>query len=960
MADSKDRKIKVHLISGTHWDREWRYTLQQSKLRLMRLLDGLLETLETAPRYTCFHLDGGAVVLEDYFSVRPEMQEKVCRHIRDGRIKLVNWYTLPDTFLVTGEALIRNLMLGRRLASRYGGAMRTGYTATSYGQNSQLPQIYRGFGIATALFYRGTNKHQQDPIFRWRAKDGSEIHVIRCFDEVTRTNWFFYVHQPLVLGKPPRDLTYTYAAADQPVHMADAECYEMDFQMMQEDPAFLDDEQSVRQAMGYLKRQAGPQAIGPHLLALDMEDNAKPYAPLPRMLDRINAVCDDVEVVQEDIDRYVDTILAEIEGKDLQVLSGEMRCTQIEPGFNGLYGMTQSSRVRLKLLNEQAETELACLAEPLAAVAAMRGWEYPRSLLDIAWKNLLENHAHDSICGAAVDPAHEDMLTRFRAATHVAQEVARRSCEQLWKSMDFSAFQEGDIPLTVFNTTLQRREGVVEAVVDLPKAGGSTHAFDACFDVGADTGQPRPSRPSYACFDVVNSAGEMLPYEVLSRQAVEVRIERELDTAVSFPADRVRLLIPVEVDSLGHRTYAVRPRWPQYVTAPAPTGPRGLIAAPGGVLENEHLRARINANGTFCLVDKATGRTMEDLHHFVDSGSIGSAHVDRRPMRDFAVTSLGTAATITLVENSPLRATYRVDLAMSVPAAAAQDGSERLTERVDLPISSWITLARGARRVEIRTRLDNRARDHRLQVLFPSGVASDSVDVESVFAVDRRCLLWKDTGDNHEKHHPFQPMQNFVDISDGQAGLAILNKGIREYEAMDDDRRTLALTLLRTHRAYMVSYSNMSTAERGRYTGLHSLGEHEYRYAVCPHAGDWQAGGVLCEAWDFKVPMRIIQGVVKPGDVPPDASGVSFDNANVMLSGFCQSEDSAAYILRVWNPLESEIDTQMRTTLPLAAIAKVRMDESQQAAALPGGKGQWTLKLRGGEIVTLRLSPEVR
>ena len=99
--------------------------------------------------------------------------------------------------------------------------MKSGYTATSYGQPSQLPQLYNGFGITDAIFYRGTNKHVLTPLFTWRGADGSVLDTLRTFDEVTRTNWFFYVHGPAVLGKGEKDLTYTYDKAQLPVHMAD-------------------------------------------------------------------------------------------------------------------------------------------------------------------------------------------------------------------------------------------------------------------------------------------------------------------------------------------------------------------------------------------------------------------------------------------------------------------------------------------------------------------------------------------------------------------------------------------------------------------------------------------------------------------------------------------------------------------------------------------------------------------
>ena len=77
---------KMWVISGTHWDREWRYTADQSLLRLTQLVDDLLAILEQNPDYACFHLDGGTVVIEDYLAVRPENEARLRKLMREGRV----------------------------------------------------------------------------------------------------------------------------------------------------------------------------------------------------------------------------------------------------------------------------------------------------------------------------------------------------------------------------------------------------------------------------------------------------------------------------------------------------------------------------------------------------------------------------------------------------------------------------------------------------------------------------------------------------------------------------------------------------------------------------------------------------------------------------------------------------------------------------------------------------------
>lgn len=981
---SSAKPYRMYVISGTHWDREWRYTVEQSKLRLADLVDKLLDVLESVPDYKAFLIDGGMVVIEDYLSVRPENRARMESLMRAGRIQMVGWYTLPEESLVAPEALVRNLLVGQRIAREFGGAIRTGYTATSYGQVSQIPQIYRGFGMTTAMFYRGTNKHQAGPIFLWKGRDGARLHVIRGFDEVTRTNWFFYVHQPLVFGKAPRDLGYKWNPEDFPTHMADEHLYELDFQVLNEHWRFSRDRASLEKALGHIRRQALPYAIGRHVLALDMEDNARAFHLLPEMIRALNEVADDVEIVPATLDDYFDAVLRDVDEKKLRVIEGEIRQTGVEPGFNGLYGMTPSSRVRLKLLNERAETWLIHSAEPLASLAAMLNpaWRFPRIHLDRAWKALLQNHCHDSICGAAVDQAHEDMLARFSEVRTVSQEVTRRACETLYRRMDLTTFQPGDITLTLFNPLPQAREGVWPIVVDLPRPPRGSGYVDPCSGLSAEDDADTSSKPKavrYDYFDILDANGKIIPHTLLSREPVTMRIERELDSAIGFEADRCRLLLHAQAPSMGYATYVLRPRGPRYLTHPEPAAVAPAIASPTGRLENQYMVAQVEPNGTVSIYSKETARRYESLHLFAESGSIGNAHLDKRPLRDVVLTSLGNSAQIRLVESNPLRGVVRVDLTLRVPAAATPDGRDRLRELVEIPITTWITLKNNARRLEFHTRIRNQARDHRIQVLFPTGMEFSEVSVESAFSVERRNCLPIPTADNSETDYPSQPMQNFVDAHDKKGGLALLSRGLREYVVFHDRQNTLGLTLLRSHRAYMTANTVMTPEEFDRYPGSHSIGEFDFEYAVYFHKGDWAAGNVAAEAYDYKVPVHVLQGVPKPPDadecglpesamarrapdrpmpppLPHSQSLLEFTpSGGVLFGALTQSEDGKAWTLRVWNPLERGVKTTLRTTLPIQAITKCRMDETQTVAKIKFAGHKAVISLAAGEIATLRL-----
>ena len=85
------------------------------------------------------------------------------------------------------------------------------------------------------------------------------------------------------------------------------------------------------------------------------------------------------------------------------------------------------SRMPIKQANERCQTALESYAEPAASFAWLLGEEYPHGLLTYAWKMLLRNHAHDSICGCSVDQVHREMMPRFDQCLQVAEEVTGRA-----------------------------------------------------------------------------------------------------------------------------------------------------------------------------------------------------------------------------------------------------------------------------------------------------------------------------------------------------------------------------------------------------------------------------------------------------------------------------------------------------------------------------------------------------
>src|SRR5581483_4169659 len=146
--------LDVHVVSHTHWDREWYHPFERFRQRLVALVDDLVDN---PPRIgESFLLDGQAIILEDYLAVRPERAAALRTLVRDGRLEAGPWYVLADELIPSGEAIVRNLLAGRRVLARFGTASPPVlYCPDSFGHPAALPSIAAGFGLPLIVLWRG-------------------------------------------------------------------------------------------------------------------------------------------------------------------------------------------------------------------------------------------------------------------------------------------------------------------------------------------------------------------------------------------------------------------------------------------------------------------------------------------------------------------------------------------------------------------------------------------------------------------------------------------------------------------------------------------------------------------------------------------------------------------------------------------------------------------------------------
>lgn len=377
---------RVHVYAHTHWDREWYRSFERFRVQLVGMVDRVLDALDSDPRFATFVLDGQTIVLEDYLAIRPEEEPRIRRLVGAGRLEVGPWHVLPDEFLVSGESLVRNLLEGRRVASRFGKVLDVGYLPDPFGHVAQLPAILRGFGIDNAIFSRGIGDDQAElgSEFRWESPAGVDVLA-------------------LVQGSP-----YTSGYCN-------AELLGRGHGM---------DDEAGYAAVSELAPWLAERARSDRMLLAAGCDHETVQQELPDIVERLRELLAGAEVRITGLDAYVAGVRdaerrLEAAGSPLGRWRGELRGSLHAPILSSIF----SARIPLKQDNDRVQALLERHVEPLMAVTVAAGVRPHRDVapfLRHAWRLVLENHPHDSIGGCSIDEVHLEMPARTLRAEATA------------------------------------------------------------------------------------------------------------------------------------------------------------------------------------------------------------------------------------------------------------------------------------------------------------------------------------------------------------------------------------------------------------------------------------------------------------------------------------------------------------------------------------------------------------
>ena len=852
---------RVHITPHMHWDREWYFTTEASRILLVNNMEEILTRLEQDTEYKYYVLDGQTAVLEDYFAVKPENRPRVKALVAAGKLIIGPWYTQTDTTLVSGESIVRNLMYGIRDCLAFGEPMKIGYLPDSFGMSSQLPHIYNGFGITRTMFWRGcSERHGTDKTeFLWQSQDGSEVTA-----------------QVLPLG---------YAIGKY----------------------LPEDEAGLRKRLDTYFEVLEKASVTKEILLPNGHDQMPLQQNIFAVMDKLREIYPQRQFVMSRFEEVFDHIDAHRD--ELATLKGEF----IDGKYMRVHRTIGSTRMDIKIAHARIENKIVNVLEPLATLAWTLGFEYHHGLLEKMWKEILKNHAHDSIGCCCSDKVHREVMSRFELAEDMADNL---TCFYMRKIVDNMPQSEED-KLVMFNLTPWPREEVINTTIRL-----------------------RASQ-----FRLLDDRGNEIPYCLRSAREIDPGlIDRQIvhygnyDPFMEFDIQLNQIL-----PSMGYRTLYIEP----HVAGKLLAAEKSSEA----LLENAFWEITLNDDGTLRLLDKASGLIYDRALEIEESSDDGDEY-DYSPSREeWRLTSAQGEHEVEVIHEAwQSRAVIRHR--MAVPADLAERSARQQTGTLEAELT--VTLSHNSRRIDVEARLGNHADDHRVRVLIPTPFTTDTVLADTQFGSltrpvqDEAMANWQEEGWK-EAPLPVWNLLNYAVLQERRNGMALFTEGLREFEVTGERQKTFALTLLR---GVGVLGKEDLLLRPGRPSGIkmpvpdsQMRGQLTCRFSLFSFNGTPVSAGVAQQAKSWLTPVHCYNKI--PWDAmklnrasfttPCSYSLLTLAPNGCVLSALKKAEDRDEMILRLYNPSGTRSgDVALSVNREVQACCETDMNEVRKAQGEEG------------------------
>lgn len=840
---------KVHIVPHMHWDREWYFSTEESRILLVNNMKEIMDMLENNPDYPYFVMDGQTAILEDYLAVKSQDKERIKKLVEEGKLIIGPWYTQTDEMVVGGESIVRNLLYGIKDCDEFGDYMKIGYLPDSFGQSAQMPQILNGFDIKHSMFWRGCSERKGTgkTEFNWTSDDGSEVVV-----------------QMLPLG---------YAIGKYL-------------------PTDID---ALKKRMEKYFPVLDRGATTEHEILPNGHDQMPVQKNIFNVIEKLKELYPDREFF---LSRY-ENIFEELDKEsNRDTISGEF----LDGKYMRVHRSIFSTRMDIKAANARIESKITNILEPLASIAYSLGFEYHHGLIELIWKEIMKNHAHDSIGCCCSDKVHKEIMNRFL----LAEEKVDRLIEFYKRKItDAISCEKALDKLTIFNLMPYEREEIIRAQIITKMKS----------------------------FEMVNDEDIKLDFQVIHKEEIDAGlIDRQI---VHYGNYDPFMIYTIEfkdvVPAMGYKTYLIKES--EFMIE------KEYEAV--NKIDNDFYEIEVNENGTLKILDKKINKTFDNVLLMENGGDEGDEY-DFSPLVDEKlIFNTHVKAEYSIKKNkfnNEIKISYRLD----VPKNIESRKNNNIDGYVDFNIS--INVPNDKARIDIVFDIDNQACDHRIRTYIPTNIASKFSVSDNQFGYIKRDVydegmdVWEKEGWD-ERPDSIYPMLTFVGLSDDKHGVAVLTNSTREFEIVGEKFDTIAITLFRS-----VGFLGKEEMIRrpGRPSGIklptpdsQLIGNIIIDFAIATHEKSTLEANVANMAKQYLTPMvtynKMPYNAMKLNDsevsTPYSYSLLKQCDENLVLSVIKKAEKEEGLIIRMYNPNEYEESTNLLFDRSIKEAVKANLNE---------------------------------
>ncbi len=960
----------VVIISHTHWDRQWYRTVQEFRIELVKMMDKLLELLQKDPNFTVFHLDGQTAIIEDYLDLRPEKQNLIRELLKTGRLKIGPWHLQPDNFIISGEALIRNLLKGTSYARELGETSFYGWLPDSFGHPAQLPQILKNFGIDTFIFSRGLGDHLEKEAmeFIWESP-----------------------HQDRVFAILQHGGYYSGGNLAYPFFWGDIEASEADHHLM------------VKKLRKLITKSEALSSCD-KIPVWNGSDHMSPEHTLSESIRFARKELPDYHIVQGSIEEYVRSIRGSSE--KLQMVRGELRGGRCE----AILASVLSTRMHIKQTNYRLERALERELEPLLTFVDLLGKPYPKFALDDAWDALIKNQFHDAICGCSIDQVHKEMETGYAKVEQTVNALTQEGLHYLVSEISPTKSDnsyDNSLTLLIFNPQVQSCKVSLLTSIDVPWWEGTCFGVDASgtelpvqildkelihdlwIPSEASAGhimQEIPWWQEYLRYIEKRSIVDFSIDDATAPPVLELRcgdaaiepthiISRIIEQMAQFPEEtlfrtrtfftRLHMLIPASLPACGYTSLRLLSPVKGIQNKLVDLG----VTAGDNYIENQYIRVDVDRQGEVTILHKESGELFSDVHHFQDQADRGDTYdfcpISQENERDTLLQP--QKVRFAILERGPVRACIGVYYTFEVAKELDPANRDlRSGETVKLEIETRIALSWESSFVEFVTTVDNKAKDHRLRMYTFAPFQSEHLYSDGQFFIQKREIKEEQKDGWAVPPATVFPHDRWIALSDGTKGIALLSEGVPEHSAVPAEQGTyLGLTLLRC--VGWLSRQDIKTRPGQGGPPIPTPdaqcpGTYSFRYAILPFTGELQKAAIVDGARQFDA-----RPLSKPlqsdtADPLPSHSLFELSPRHLQVTALKKSEHGKQLCLRFFNPAEDPIQAKLKGELCVKRVWKARADETvlEELPCREHSPIDLELMVEGAEIVTLLLDTEIQ